>query len=99
MTVAQKRVKLGKQGRIVIPAVVRKELGLEPGEELLVSAKGSKVELQRREDLLREIQAEWRSMANGRNLVDELIEERRREFANEEKEHEEWRRRSSTPRR
>lgn len=100
MDMAHGITKLSRQGRIVIPASVRKELGLEPGEELVVRAKDGAVELQRRDELLRRIQAEWKSTAKGRDLVDELIAERRREAARDERELEEWTKaRSSTPRR
>ncbi len=87
--------KLNANGRIVIPAAVRHELGLEPGTELTVSAEDGRVVLETRENLLRRIQAEVKAAAGDRSLVDELIAERRRAFEQEERELEEWTRRSS----
>lgn len=34
---SEKSIKLDREGRVLIPAKLRKSLGLEPGQELLVS--------------------------------------------------------------
>jgi AbrB family looped-hinge helix DNA binding protein len=48
-------VVLGKQGRIVIPAKVRKALGLTPGDELHVRAAGRRLVLERQQDAVAEL--------------------------------------------
>jgi len=95
MEMASGRSKLNVNGRIVIPADVRRELGLEAGVELNVSAEDGRVVIETRENLLRRIQAEVKAAAGDRSLVDELIAERRIAFEQEERELEEWTHRSS----
>lgn len=92
---------MGANGRVVIPAELRRELGLKPGDELLATSDGERIVLEARGALLRRIQAEFRAAAGDRSLVDELIEERRRAATREEKELAAWvkPRRSSTRRR
>ncbi len=69
-------VRIGRQGRVVIPAAVRRDLALKAGDELVARVDGSRLILQRREDLLRELQDELRAVRGERSLVDELIAER-----------------------
>ena len=81
---------MGANGRVVIPAQIRRELGLEQGDELVASVDGRRLVLETRDALLRRIQAEYRAAAGDRSLVDELIAERRRAAEREEKELEAW---------
>jgi len=98
--VAKNSTQIGANGRVVIPAEIRRELGLRPGEEMLVQVEDGRVVLESRDNLLRRIQSEWQAAAEGRSMVDELLAERRREFEREERELEEWTKsRSSTRRR
>lgn len=100
ITVAKNRAQIGANGRLVIPAEIRRQLGLEAGEELAVHLDGTQVILERPEDLLARIQADWQAAAEGKSMVDELIAERRLEAAREEKELRQWMKsRSSTRRR
>lgn len=62
---------------------MRRELGLHPGDELAAHVEGRRIVLERREDLLRRMQDELRGARGERSLVEELIEERRREAARE----------------
>jgi antitoxin PrlF len=70
-------VRLGRQGRLVIPAEVRSALGLSPGERLHLRIVGHSLVLERQQDAV----AELRGLASGvprtRSLVEELLEERR----------------------
>jgi AbrB family looped-hinge helix DNA binding protein len=101
MTVAHGKTQMGAQGRVVIPAAARRELHLEPGDELIARIDGESLVLEKRDALLRRIQAEYRAAAGDRSLVDELIAERRRAAKREEEELEAWVKseRSSTRRR
>lgn len=67
---------MGANGRVVIPAEIRRELDLAAGEELVARREGRRVLLERPEDLLNSIQLEWRSAAGASNPVDGLIAER-----------------------
>jgi AbrB family looped-hinge helix DNA binding protein len=74
--------KLGKGGRIVIPAQYRKALRLEPGDKVILVLEDGEVRLltphravQRAQALVR------RYVPPGRALVKELLQERREEAA------------------
>ena len=75
---------MGQQGRLVIPADIREQLGLQPGDELQldVVADGQLV-LQRKQDAARALRGSLAALAPGRSLVDELLTERRAEAARE----------------
>jgi AbrB family looped-hinge helix DNA binding protein len=77
-------VRIGQQGRIVIPADVRRELGLRTGDVLVVRAEDGRMVLESRERVLQSLVGMFAPGPEG--VVDELIEERRREFAREEAE-------------
>lgn len=70
-------VVLGKQGRLVIPAEVRRALGLVPGERLHLHLSGSRLVLERPPDAIAELRQLGAELARGRSLVDELLAERR----------------------
>ncbi|HEU0216269.1 MAG TPA: AbrB/MazE/SpoVT family DNA-binding domain-containing protein [Stellaceae bacterium] len=79
------KVKINEQGRIVIPAECRAAAELKPGDELLIeaTAKGELC-LRTKEQALKraqEIVAPY--LPKGRDLVQELIDERRAEAARE----------------
>lgn len=67
----------------MLPALIRQELDLKEGDELVVHADGERLVLERRETLLEDLRQELREAAGDRSLVDELIAERRREAATE----------------
>ncbi|GMQ98355.1 MAG: hypothetical protein BMS9Abin17_0863 [Acidimicrobiia bacterium] len=74
---------MNDQGRIVIPAPIRRALGYEPGDELLLRVENGSLQIQRLADVVADIQAVVGSYAGDRSLVDELIAERRDEAAGE----------------
>jgi AbrB family looped-hinge helix DNA binding protein len=77
-------VKLGEDGRIVIPAATRHELGFNPGETLILESDGDSLLIRRHQNVLREIQDYFQQFATpGVSEVDVLIAERRAEFARE----------------
>jgi AbrB family looped-hinge helix DNA binding protein len=77
-------VRLNEQGRIVIPAECRAAAGLKPGDELLVEVIGKgELRLRTPEQALREAQQIVALYGSGRDLVAELIAERREEATHE----------------
>jgi AbrB family looped-hinge helix DNA binding protein len=81
------RVRLASGGRIVIPAEVRQLLGLNEGEELLLSPDGDGFRLTTYRQAIQHAQSLFaRIKGEGESAVDELLRERREEAAKEERE-------------
>ena len=76
-------VQLGPQGRVVIPAHLRKALDLKPGDRLVVRQDGDSIVIERRETLVRRLQARFAHVPREVSLADELIAERRAEASRE----------------
>jgi len=72
-------LRLGKQGRLVIPADIRAALGLSPGDRIHVRLDGPRIVMEKPADAIDEIRALGREKATNRSLVDELLAERRTE--------------------
>ena len=81
-TISPVSVRLGAQGRLVVPAVLREALGFEAGDQLVVRVQDDRLIVESRESVVRRVQELFG--APGRNLVKELIAERRREARREE---------------
>lgn len=76
-------VRIGERGRLVVPAAVREELELEEGSQLVLSVVDHEVlRLEKARDLVMAGRGMFADRS-GRNLVDELLEERRAEAARE----------------
>lgn len=76
---------LSSEGRVVIPASIRRELGLEPGATLTFSAENGRVIMSTRQAAIAELQ---RMFADARPegaplMSEQLIAERRAEAARE----------------
>lgn len=73
------------QGRVTIPAQIRREAGIEAGTPLVVYVEDGRVVIESRAQLAqrtrREIAAQWTGEGS---VVDELIAERRAEAATED---------------
>lgn len=75
---------IAKSGRIVIPAQYRKALGIKPGDEVILALEDTGVRLYTRRQAVKDAQALVRQYVPlGRNLSQELVEERRLEAASE----------------
>ena len=74
------RAKIDKGGRILIPARLRKELGVEPGDPVVLETQGAELHMRSYRKAIEEAQAIIAKYIpdRDRSLVDELIEERRR---------------------
>jgi AbrB family looped-hinge helix DNA binding protein len=78
------RVKVGPKGRVVVPASIRRELGIEEGTELMARVEGDGIVLEPRSAAIRRLQALFAHIPRDVSLVDELIAERREEARREE---------------
>jgi AbrB family looped-hinge helix DNA binding protein len=75
---------LGDRGRLVLPASLRKSLGLKPGEALLLTVeKDGAMRLSTRRQRLEATRGMFASISPERILSDELIQERRQEVRRE----------------
>ena len=80
-------------GQIVLPLELRREAGIEDGDSLVIEINpDGGLSMKTYAQVVREVQSEFRSMAKpaDRNLVDELLAERRAAAARET-EIEDWR--------
>jgi len=81
------RVYLGPQGEVVLPEDVRNALGLKAGDRLLVSVADDEIRLVTIPTMVRKVQAAVRKfIPEDVSLVDELLEDRRREVERERNE-------------
>lgn len=81
MTSPLAAVKLGKQGRLVIPAPLRQELGLEMGDELVARAEGGRLIFEPKQAVVARLRERFKDVKG--SLADELLAERREEAARE----------------
>jgi AbrB family looped-hinge helix DNA binding protein len=72
-------LRLGEQGRMVIPVELRKELGLEVGTELVATVEGDRLVLETRKAVLSKLKSLFAVVPSDVSLVDELIADRRAE--------------------
>jgi AbrB family looped-hinge helix DNA binding protein len=78
------KAKLNANGRVVIPAAVRKELDLRPGDELLMRVEDGELRLStRRQVLARARRMIRRYIPADEDLTQSLIDDRRREVERE----------------
>ena len=79
----QTQVRIGLQGRVVIPAELRRSLGIEAGDTLVARAEDGRVVLEKRENVLDRVRRRFERVPSEISLVDELISERREEARRE----------------
>ena len=76
--------RIDKTGRLVIPSRIRKDTGLQPGSEVIVTAEAGELRVYTREHALRKLQEFARGLVSpGSSVVGELIADRRKEAAGE----------------
>lgn len=76
-------IQVGAQGRLVIPAALRKALNLRPGDRLVARKVGDSLVLERRETIEKRLWEMYAQIPKEVSLVDELIAERRAEALRE----------------
>lgn len=78
MTEKEVHVRIGENGRIVIPAKMRRILGVETGDEVILQPEENTVRITTRRQRIEEARRQIRRYIKpGTNAVDELIAERR----------------------
>ncbi len=77
MASSEHEVQVGAQGRVVIPAALRKAMKLTAGERLVARKVGDSLVLERRETVERRLRERFSHIPDHISLVDELIHERR----------------------
>jgi AbrB family looped-hinge helix DNA binding protein len=81
----REQVTIGERGRLVLPASVRSELGLEPGTRMLLSTEpDGSLRLRPYRVVADENRGILADLAERDSLVDELLAERRSEAEREE---------------
>jgi len=76
-TSASVEVSLGRQGRLVIPAPLRRALELQEGDRLVARQEADRLVLEKPDRIKRRLKARFTQVPSERALVDELIAERR----------------------
>jgi len=78
------RGKVVEGGRIIVPAAIRKSMGLSKGDTVFMELHGDELRIRPARSALRRIQAKLRAFAPNEGFVsDELITERRAEADHE----------------
>ena len=86
-TPSPNRVRLGAAGQITIPEAIRTSLGLNEGDTLIATVEDEEIRLMTIPAAVRKAQAIVRQyVPAGVSLVDELLEDRRREVERERQE-------------
>ena len=81
---ASVEVSLGRQGRRVIPAPLRRALELEEGDRLVARQEAGRLVLEEPDRIKTRLKARFAQVPVERALVDELISERREQFCLED---------------
>lgn len=79
----QTEVQIGPQGRLVIPAPLRKALNLQTGEILVAHIENESLVFEKPETIKRRLKARFAHIPQETSLADELIAERRKEAERE----------------
>ena len=80
---ASVEVSLGRQGRLVIPATLRRSLGLEEGDRLVARQDANRLVIEKPEQIKQRLKARFAQVPAERRLAEELIAERRQESRRE----------------
>ena len=75
-------VPFGAQGRVVVPAPIRKALGFRPGDTLVARVEDDRLVIEKPESVERRVRDRFRT-SRGRSLAGELVTERREEARRE----------------
>jgi len=75
-------LKLGPQGRLVVPANLRRVLELQTGVELVARACDGQLVFETRENIKRRLKERYQDLESG-SMAEELIAERRQEALRE----------------
>lgn len=70
-------------GKIVIPVALRRMLGIDTGDSVVIEEEDGKIVLKSYEQVVREVQARYRR--DGSDSVEQLLDDRREDYALEER--------------
>lgn len=70
-------------GKVVIPADLRRDLGLKPGDTMVIEREGDALVLKSYLQVVREMQAEFRNMVGDDYSVDQFLAERKADWGEE----------------
>jgi AbrB family looped-hinge helix DNA binding protein len=77
-------IEIGDRGRLVLPSLVRRQLGLEKGDELILTvAEDSIIKLSSRKHLAAKFRGRYKHLSSKASMVDELIAQRKKEATSE----------------
>lgn len=81
------------QGRVLLPAEVRRSAGIKPGDRLIpIVEENGMISLRTRAQIITEIKEVFaRAATPGESVVDELLRERREEVGRDLEEEDRWR--------
>ncbi len=82
--VDQARVNVGPQGRVVIPARLRRILAIDQGDTLVARVEDGRIVLEKREQVLARLRRRFEKVPREVSLANELISERREEARREQ---------------
>ena len=75
---------LGESGRIVLPASIRKEFGLQPGERLTIVVDNGEIRIFNRKMILEKVRARiLKERGTLKGILDEFLNERHEEARSE----------------
>jgi AbrB family looped-hinge helix DNA binding protein len=78
-------VRMGDDGRIVIPAATRKDVGFQPGDTLVVESDGDSLLIRNLDTVVREVQSYFQQFVEpGSSIVDQFLADRAHDFTLEE---------------
>ncbi len=69
---------IGSKGRLVVPASLRRELHLKPGDTVIAHAEHDKLILEKKEALAKRLKGSLKGAGKG-SAVEQLISERRKQ--------------------
>lgn len=75
-------LRVGQKGRVVLPAKIRKDLGIEVGDTLVGKVEGDQIVIKTRGAALKSLKSKFASGRKG-TITDSLIAERRAEAKKE----------------
>ena len=75
---------MGPQGRIVVPAELRRQLGLDEGSTMTASTEGGRLILEPRSVVLRRLRSRFADVPPSTRLADELVKDRLEETQRED---------------
>ncbi|MBA2693429.1 MAG: AbrB/MazE/SpoVT family DNA-binding domain-containing protein [Rubrobacter sp.] len=84
--VERTQISVGPQGRVVIPAKMRRELGIEAGDTLVARVEGARIVFEKHSETLARVKRRFDAVPGDVILADELVSERREEARRESEE-------------